>query len=152
MWLLPAAVLLLPLARSAQYAKRPQFFCHPGVSDDRLRKNTTAAACRSLCDADARCASWAVTNSRVPMLRWCFAPEDDCPNPSGACVHGCENWDTYVKEPPPTPLPFNLSETLSSHMVLQQKPARAAIWGCKGCYFLVCVPTIREIRDFYREM
>eukprot|EP01052_Picozoa_sp_SAG31_P002836 SAG31_NODE_103_length_25164_cov_12.124317_4_plen_42_part_00 len=24
--------------------------------------------------------------------------------------------------------------------------------GCKGCYFLVFVPTIREIRDFYREM
>eukprot|EP01052_Picozoa_sp_SAG31_P035625 SAG31_NODE_4326_length_3354_cov_11.627035_2_plen_77_part_00 len=23
---------------------------------------------------------------------------------------------------------------------------------CKGCYFLVFVPTIREIRDFYREM
>eukprot|EP01052_Picozoa_sp_SAG31_P049413 SAG31_NODE_10809_length_1094_cov_1.715578_1_plen_58_part_10 len=22
----------------------------------------------------------------------------------------------------------------------------------KGCYFLVFVPTIREIRDFYREM
>ena len=24
--------------------------------------------------------------------------------------------------------------------------------GGKGCYFLVFVPTIREMRDFYREM
>eukprot|EP01052_Picozoa_sp_SAG31_P030331 SAG31_NODE_3102_length_4673_cov_2.821382_1_plen_84_part_00 len=23
---------------------------------------------------------------------------------------------------------------------------------CKGCYFLVFVPTVREIRDLYREM
>eukprot|EP01052_Picozoa_sp_SAG31_P013063 SAG31_NODE_778_length_12161_cov_101.601807_2_plen_169_part_00 len=28
----------------------------------------------------------------------------------------------------------------------------SAPWGGKECYFLVFMPTIREIRDFYREM
>eukprot|EP01052_Picozoa_sp_SAG31_P045675 SAG31_NODE_8437_length_1452_cov_2.221729_2_plen_53_part_00 len=32
--------------------------------------------------------------------------------------------------------------------------ANGSGWLCMGerCYFLVFVPTIREIRDFYREM
>ena len=121
--------LLLRLAAVATYDKRPQFFCHPGVSDSRLHRNSTLSACQAICDADPRCASFAFTNERVPTLQWCFAPEEDCANPTGSCGDGCKNWDTYVKTPPPVPMPFNLSETLTSHMVLQQAPARAALWG-----------------------
>ena len=133
MRLLLALILLLPLGvvRAAEYVKKSGSFCHPGVSDDRLHKATTPATCQEICDADPRCASYAVTNANAPkhQHQWCFAPEEDCPNTSGACSRGCENWDTYVKEPAPAPLPFNLSETLSSHMILQQAPARAALWG-----------------------
>eukprot|EP01043_Picozoa_sp_COSAG02_P006918 COSAG02_NODE_202_length_29305_cov_20.432377_17_plen_494_part_00 len=128
--LLSALLPRLADATAATYEKHPQSFCHPGVSDQRLlHKNSTLSKCQAICDADPRCASFAFTNEKVPTLQWCFAPEDDCPNPSGNCSDGCQNWDTYVKVPRPVPMPFNLSETLTSHMVLQQAPARAALWG-----------------------
>eukprot|EP01052_Picozoa_sp_SAG31_P017866 SAG31_NODE_1240_length_9167_cov_4.729599_10_plen_64_part_00 len=34
----------------------------------------------------------------------------------------------------------------------QKPPTRRFLVSGKGCCFLVFVPTIREIRDFYREM
>ena len=85
-----------------------------------------------------QCKSYAVTNKNFSE-QWCFAPEEDCPNPAGTC-HSCVRWDTYFKPgvtppappappAPPQQLPYSLSETLTSHMVLQQQPAKAQLWG-----------------------
>eukprot|EP01052_Picozoa_sp_SAG31_P009916 SAG31_NODE_531_length_14413_cov_7.712659_18_plen_228_part_00 len=47
----------------------------------------------------------------------------------------------------------NITFDLAGHQVWRAKAAGTTIeQPGKGCYFLVCVPTIREIRDFYREM
>jgi hypothetical protein len=126
-----AQMTALAAAEGATWAEKPGFFCHPGVSDSRLHKNTSKDECAAICAGAPHCRSYAVTNAHVPALQWCFAPETDCPNPSGACAEGCTNWDTYLNPDytPPPVLPFNLSETLTSHMVLQQAPARAALWG-----------------------
>lgn len=55
----------------------------------------TDRRCIALCTADPSCSSVAVTNSHFSGS-YCFAPEEDCPNPSGQCADGCVNWDTCV--------------------------------------------------------
>jgi hypothetical protein len=60
--------------------------------------------CIALCASDPACSSAAVTNARFAGS-FCFAPEEDCPNPSGVCDDGCINWDTYVKPSAPFPFP-----------------------------------------------
>lgn len=108
------------------------FFCHPHIADNRLIKNSTISACIALCEADPACVSVAFTNANAPTLSWCFAPEEDCPNPTGRCDDGCQNWDTYVKPgvgPFPSQPLFHLSETITSHMVLQRQPANTMLWG-----------------------
>eukprot|EP01052_Picozoa_sp_SAG31_P009732 SAG31_NODE_518_length_14674_cov_39.604803_8_plen_91_part_00 len=42
-------------------------------------------------------------------------------------------------------------DQLRETVIGETKELQTRING-KGCYFLVFVPTIREIRDFYREM
>ena len=143
--LLPAHLLGLLAAGSAAppagWRVAKNFFCHPGVTDARLHRNSTPglpatmAQCEALCVADPGCRSFAFTNDNWSGTKqgqaWCFSPEDDCPNPSGKCPGGCVNFDTFYNPAyhPPLPASFNLSETLSSHMVLQQKPAKAQLWG-----------------------
>ena len=114
------------------------FFCHPGVVDARLHKNSTPgkpatmAQCEAICVADSSCHSFAFTNDNWEGTRqgqaWCFSPETDCPNHSGKCPGGCANFDTFYN-PAYLPPKFNLSEALTSHMVIQQKPAKAQLWG-----------------------
>ena len=49
---------------------------------------------------------------------------------------------------------YHEQPTLSYMLRPEQKKGSAPVAPApgKGCYFLVFVPTIREIRDFYREM
>jgi hypothetical protein len=131
---LPAAVPPPP-----GWRVRRGFFCHPGVADSRLHTNSTpgqpatVAQCEALCVADPSCRSFAFTNANWEGTQrgeaWCFSPETDCPNPSGTCApRGCANFDTFYN-PAWRPPRFNLSRTLTSHMVLQRKPAKAQLWG-----------------------
>ena len=137
-----AAVILACGAAAAPppagWRVQKDFFCHPYVEDARLHKNSTPgqpatmAQCQALCAADSSCRSFAFTNDNwegtKQGLAWCFSPETDCPNPTGQCPGGCVNFDTFYNPAYHPPL-FSLSETLTSHMVLQQKPARSQLWG-----------------------
>eukprot|EP01052_Picozoa_sp_SAG31_P024084 SAG31_NODE_2025_length_6642_cov_6.408681_5_plen_177_part_00 len=72
-----------------------------------------------------------ISHPRTPLLATCFVALQDIDNDMG----------------PTCMLPR--THNAAAH---QQLPnANEAILG-KGCYFLVFVPTIREIWDFYREM
>ena len=124
-------LLLLHLCAAAglsagAFTKKPNYFCDPGNAGPKLHKNTTPAQCAAICSADPSCGAYSVTNAAVPSLVWCFTPATMCT--TTCTVTGCTNFDTYIKDGW-KPVPFNLSETLTSHMVLQQAPAKAAIWG-----------------------
>ena len=108
------------------FTKKPRYFCDPGDAGPRLHKATTPAECEALCAADMSCGAYSLTNAQVPALQWCFTPATMCA--TTCTVSGCTNFDTYFKDGWKAP-PFNLSETLTSSMVLQQAPAKAAIWG-----------------------
>ena len=102
-WVLLAGAMANAVADASEAAntwtRLPGFFCHPGVEGTQLHRNWTAGVegCIAICEADPSCSSIAVTNQLVPKLSWCFAPEEDCPNPTGHCPGGCVNFDTYVK-------------------------------------------------------